>query len=100
MSWFFQGSRPMNPGSTYAAQNSSSASRGRRRTALWATMAGVGWFTRALVCHRPLGRSPQQKRQPRLPFSGSTGPYLDLPNFLKNLSTRPPMSFTDFWVPV
>lgn len=23
-----------------------------------------------------------------------------LPNFLRNLSTRPPMSVTDFWVPV
>ena len=49
MSAFFHGSRPTKPGQTYAAQNSSSASRGRRRTALWATMAGVGWFTRASV---------------------------------------------------
>src|SRR5688572_28004492 len=61
MSAFFHGSRPMNPGSTYAAQSSSSASRGRRRTALWATMAGVGRFTR-VECVTPGGRGPANKK--------------------------------------
>ena len=40
----FQGARPKKPGSTYARQNSSSANRGRRRTADWAMMAGDGLF--------------------------------------------------------
>jgi len=41
------------------------------------------------------------KRYPRAARAGGTL-YLaaGLPNFLKNLSTRPPMSLTDFWVPV
>src|SRR3954471_8269296 len=103
MSAFFHGSRPTNPVSTYAAQNSSSATRGRRRTALWATMAGVGRFTRGSVSHGR-GRPRQQKRQPEAAFPGVDGSsYLAavlLPYFLKKLSTRPPMSLTDFWVRV
>ena len=55
MSALFQASRPKNPGKTYAAQNSNSAKRGKRRTADWATMAGVGWFTKEKVSGRKKG---------------------------------------------
>src|SRR6476661_9741363 len=101
MSAFFHGWRPKNPGSTYAAQNSSRAARGSRRTALWATMAGVGWFTRASVSQGGGGQEKGQRGCPGCPCLQDAAYFAAvLPNFLKNLSTRPPMSFTDFWVPV
>jgi hypothetical protein len=41
MSSAFQGVLPTKPGSTYAKQNDSNSHRGKRLTALWATMAGL-----------------------------------------------------------
>jgi hypothetical protein len=88
--------------------------RGSRRTASWVTMAGVGWFTAR--DYGPARRGPKNKGSAVARAAlrcGEDAAYLaavfsassalaaaDLPNFLKNLSTRPPMSLTDFCVPV
>src|SRR5207253_6301516 len=96
MSALFQGSRPTKPGTTYAVQNRISASLGRRRTASWATMAGVGWFTR-----RALSAGPKEQGQPRLPLRrAEEGVYFFVPKRLRNFVTRPAMLATEFSVPV
>ena len=76
--------------------------RGRRRTALWATIAGVGWFNgRGWTVQRKkkgsaVNRAAFQRGSAFLLGGGAGG----LPKRLRNFSTRPPMLLTDFCVPV
>src|SRR5664279_946586 len=60
MSALFHGSRPNRPGSTYAAQKRSRASRGSGSASRWLTRAGFGEFTREDGEAR---RMMQQKRK-------------------------------------
>ena len=80
--------------------------RGSRRTAAWATMAGVGWFNGGEWA-ADSGRKKGSAVNRAALLSGrlDAAAYLEaapvvLPKRLRNFSTRPPMLSTDFWVPV
>ena len=94
-------------------QNSSSASRGKRRTADWAMMAGEGLFKGGQAGRK--ARFWGKKKQPDVQAAFSCGRSsfaaysaagaaaslaAVLPKRLRNFSTRPPMLSTDFCVPV
>jgi hypothetical protein len=78
--------------------------RGIRRTALWATIAGVGWLNGEGRKLRKYGKKKGSAVN-RAALDWKRSSYLDavpvvLPKRLRNFSTRPPMLSTDFCVPV
>ncbi len=116
----FHGSRPIRPGRMYSRQSAASAQRGSFRVADAVSRAGDGCAARVdeddELMERDEGTrevSGQQKRQPRLPFSGAPRESVNamlgatvmrsrqlaalparLPNFWRNLSMRPAVSMT------
>ena len=123
----FHGSRPINPGSTYATQRSQSGQRGSLATASGETTGRAGnlsWPGMALgvlmvqARGAAIGVVVKKNGQPSCPScEGATrrwptrcksavfyffGPAAAAAraNFWRNLSTRPPNASTLFWVPV